>query len=150
MKKLLIKLLLVSAVFVIVGLFQPVLAIGPGTGGSKIRVNDEEHGPYILLVATSPLPVTVGQMNVWVRVTGLEDSQLHRDAKVLVEATLRGDGSTVSAEGSHKNAGNDYDYVAHLDVEQSGQWDVTITVSDELGDAEVVFLTHVQINLANG
>lgn len=114
-------------------------AIGPGTGGSKIRVSDEAHGPYILLVATSPLPVTVGQMSVWVRVTGLEDNQLRRNARVMVEATPTSGGSPTLAEGSHKNAGNDFDYVAHVEVPQTGQWDVKVTVSDELGETEVSF-----------
>ena len=120
MKKLSIYLLLGVAV-VIFGLVQPVLAIGPGTGGSKIQVNDEEYGPYSLLVATSPQPVRVGQMSVWVRVTGLEDDRLRRDATVLVKAALRGGNTPVSADGNHKNAGNYYDYVAHLDIEPLGQ-----------------------------
>ena len=138
-----IKLILIFSILTIFGLLQPALAIGPGTGGSKIRVNDEQHGPYILLVATSPLPVAVGQMSVWVRVTGIEDNQLRRNAKVLIEATPRDGGPTVTAEGNHKNAGNEFDYVAHLDIEQSGQWDVTVSVADELGEAEVIFTERV-------
>ena len=118
---------------------SPALAIGPGTGGSKIRINDEQHGPYILLVATSPLPVAVGQMSIWVRVTGFQDNQLRRDAKVLVEAVPTGGGTPLTAEGTHQNAGNDFDYVAHLPVDQTGQWDVKVSVSDELGETEVTF-----------
>ena len=130
-----------------IGLFAvqvlPVHAIGPGTGGSRIQVDDEEVGPYTLLVATSPLPVTVGQMNVWVRVTGAEDEKLRRDATVMIEATPRGGGPTLTAQGTHKNAGNNFDYVAHLDVGQSGQWDVTVRVEDSLGEAEVAFTESV-------
>jgi hypothetical protein len=122
---------------------QPLQAIGPGTGGSKIRVNDEDIGPYTLLVATSPLPVTAGQMSVWVRVTGKEDQKLRRDAVVTIKATPREGGETLSTQGTHQSAGNDFDYVGHLAVEQSGQWDVTITVVDDLGDAEVVFTESV-------
>ena len=134
------KLFLCFSLLAIMLLFSPsALAIGPGTGGSKIRINDEQHGPYILLVATSPLPVAVGQMSIWVRVTGLQDNQLRRDAKVLVEATPTGGGSPITAEGTHQNAGNDFDYVAHLPVDQTGQWDVKVSVSDELGETEVAF-----------
>ena len=122
---------------------QPLQAIGPGTGGSKIRVNDEDIGPFTLLVATSPLPVTAGQMSVWVRVTGKEDQKLRRDAVVTIKATPREGGETFSTQGTHQSAGNDFDYVGHLAVEQSGQWDVTITVVDDLGDAEVVFTESV-------
>jgi hypothetical protein len=134
------KLLLCFSLMAIILLFSPsALAIGPGTGGSKIRINDEQHGPYTLLVATSPLPVAVGQMSIWIRVTGLQDNQLRRDAKVLVEATPTEGGSPLTAEGTHQNAGNDFDYVAHLAVEQTGQWDVKVSVSDELGETEVTF-----------
>lgn len=136
-----IRIFLICVVFMVYS--HPALAIGPGTGGSKIRVDDEHLGPYILLVATAPLPVTVGQMSVWVRVTGIEDNKLRRDASVMVEAKLRGGDATAAAQGTHKNAGNDFDYVAHLDVEQAGQWDVTVTVADELGEAEVVFTETV-------
>ncbi len=125
-------------------------AIGPGTGGSKIRVSDERVGPFILLVATSPLPVTVGQMSVWVRVTDIQTSQLRRDAVVSIRATPREGGETLTAEGSHKNAGNDYDYVAHLQVQKTGQWDVIVTVTDELGEAQVDFTETVTQGLSLG
>jgi hypothetical protein len=133
------KLTVLSLIIINLLFSSPAQAIGPGTGGSKIRVNDEQHGPYILLVATSPLPVTVGQMSVWVRVTGLDDNQLRRDAKVMIEAMPASGGAAVVAEGSHKNAGNEFDYVAHLELPQSGQWDVKVTVADQLGEAEVSF-----------
>ena len=126
----------------------PVLAIGPGTGGSKIRVSDEKIGPYILLVATSPLPVTPGQMSVWVRVTDLKTDQLRRDAVVMIEATPRGGGPTLTAQATHKNAGNDYDYVAHFEVDRSGQWDVTVTVADEPGQVETSFSETVSRGLS--
>lgn len=125
-------------------------AIGPGTGGSKIRISDERIGPYILLVATSPLPVTVGQMSVWVRVTDIHTNQLRRDAVVTIRATPREGGETLIAEASHKNAGNDYDYVAHLEVQSTGQWDVTVSVTGEPGEAEVAFTETVTQGLSLG
>lgn len=116
---------------------QPALAIGPGTGGSKIRVSDERIGPYVLLVATSPLPVTVGQMSIWVRVTDSKTGKYRPDAMVMVKATPREGGNALTAQATHKNAGNDYDYVAHFEVQTAGQWDISISVQDELGQAEV-------------
>lgn len=127
-----------------------VQAIGPGTGGSKIRISDERVGPYILLVATSPLPVTVGQMSVWVRVTDIQTNQLRRDAVVNIRATPREGGDTLTAEASHKNAGNDYDYVAHFEVQDTGQWDVTVSVAAEPGQAEVAFTETVTQGLSLG
>jgi hypothetical protein len=142
--------LFVCGLFMLISYAAPALAIGPGTGGSKIRVDNKEVGPYSLLIATAPLPVTVGQMSVWVRVTGLEDNALRRDAQVLVSATPRDGGPTLTGEGTHKNAGNDFDYVAHLDVQQAGQWDITVSVEDELGQAEVVFTETVTRGLGAG
>ena len=130
------------------GLLQPALASGPGTGGSKIRVSDEVVGPYILLVATSPLPVTVGQMSVWVRVTDPATNQLQREALIMIEATPQSGGPTLTAQATHKNAGNNYDYVAHFEVEEPGQWDVVVRVEDELGEAEVAFSETVSQGLS--
>lgn len=121
---------------------QPALAIGPGTGGSKIRVSDEHIGPYVLLVATSPLPVTVGQMSVWVRVTDGKTGKYRPDATVMVKATPREGGDPLTAQATHKNAGNDYDYVAHFEVQTTGQWDISISVQDELGQAAVPLFTE--------
>ncbi|MCK6626383.1 MAG: hypothetical protein L6R45_14550 [Anaerolineae bacterium] len=142
----------VIALLLFMTLLMPVAvqAIGPGTGGSKIRVSDERVGPYILLVATSPLPVTVGQMSVWVRVTDIHTNQLRRDAIVTIRATPREGGETLMAEASHKNAGNDYDYVAHFEVQSTGQWDVTVSVTGEPGQAEVAFTETVTQGLSLG
>jgi hypothetical protein len=126
-----------ALILIFLNLAQPVLAIGPGTGGSKIRVSDERIGPYVLLVATSPLPVTVGQMSVWVRVTDGKTGKYRPDATVMIKATPREGGDTLTAQATHKNAGNNYDYVAHFEVQTTGQWDITISVQDELGHAEV-------------
>jgi hypothetical protein len=128
----------------------PALAIGPGTGGSRIRVDNKQVGPFVLLVATSPLPVTVGQMSIWVRVTGSQNDDLRRDALVVATATLRDGGATVSGQGTHQNAGNNFDYVAHLEVQQPGQWDITISVEDELGEAEIAFTETVAGGLSIG
>ncbi len=137
-------------VIIIVAYSNPAaLAIGPGTGGSKIRVNEENVGPYTLLVATSPLPVTLDQqMSVWVRVSDPVTNDLRREAQVVVAATHHDTGQTLTAEATHKNAGNDYDYVAHFDIKNSGQWDVTVTISDEPGVAEVSFVESVSSGLS--
>ena len=121
---------------------QPVLAHSP-TGGSKIRISDEKVGPYILLVATSPLPVTVGQMDVWVRVRDGETDKLLRDAVVMIEATPQRGGPTLAAQATHEHAGNAFDYVAHLDIEDAGQWNFTVYVEDEPGQIDVAFTESV-------
>lgn len=131
--------------------FAPSLyAIGPGTGSSRIRIDSEPIGPYVLLVATSPLPITVGQMNVWVRVMDTEGRQALRDAVVNIEATPVNGGEMVTGMATHQNAGNEIDYVAHLEVEQAGDWQVRVTVENELGQAEVSFNETVTSSLNLG
>lgn len=125
------------------------LAIGPGTGGSKIRVNEDHIGPYTVLVATSPLPVTLDQqMSVWVRISDPVTNNLRREAQVVIAATHRDSGKTLTAEATHQNAGNDYDYVAHFDIKNTGQWDVTVTISDNPGVAQVSFVESVSSGLS--
>lgn len=114
------------------------LAHGP-EGSSKIRVNNEQIGPYTLLVATSPETIVVGPMSVWVRVEDNESESLLRDAVVMIEATPRSGGSKITAQATHEHAGNAFDYVAHLEIETSGQWDFTVTVEDVPGQADVTF-----------
>jgi hypothetical protein len=142
------RVMLLCLISLILILPPSALAIGPGTGGSKIRVSDERVGPYILLVATSPLPITVGQMSVWVRVTDAQSSQLLRDAVVTITAVPREGGEMLTAEASHKNAGNDYDYVAHLQVQKGGQWDITVSVEADPGKVEVPFTETVTQGLS--
>lgn len=137
-----INLFLAIALFASYGSLYPALAIGPGTGSSKIRF-DDQIGPYNLLVATAPAPPTIGQISVWVRVTETETSKMRRDAVVTVEATPRAGGPTLTAQGTHKNAGNNFDYVAHLDIADAGQWDFTIYVEDEPGPVDVSFTETV-------
>jgi FlaG/FlaF family flagellin (archaellin) len=136
------------ALALVLALAAPVQAIGPGTGGSKIRVSDQKFGPYVLLVATSPLPVTVGQLSVWVRVTDAASQQLRREAVVMAQAGLRGGGQTLTVQATHQNAGNDYDYVAHFEVNQPGQWDITVTVDDAPGQVKTSFTETVTRGLS--
>lgn len=69
------NLFLVIALFAAYGRLYPALAGGPGTGSSKLRF-DGQIGPYTLLVATAPTPLTIGQISVWVRVTDPETNNL--------------------------------------------------------------------------
>jgi hypothetical protein len=137
-----ISLALLATLFTLHSSLHPILAHG-STGSSKIIVDNEKFGPYILLVATSPSPLTVGAMDVWVRVAEDETDRLLRDAVVRVEATPQSRGATLTAQATHEHAGNAFDYVAHLDLEDSGPWDFTIYVEHELGPVDVAFTDTV-------
>ena len=141
-------ILIIALLFLL--LIQPLLASGPGTGGSKIRIDNEPAGPFVLLVATSPLPITVGQMSVWVRVMDTNGENALRDAVVKIEATPAGGGDLVTGAATHQNAGNEIDYVAHLDVERTGDWNVKVMIEDDLGQAEVAFTETVAGGLSAG
>lgn len=117
---------------------EQALAHGP-EGSSKIRVDNEQVGAYSLLVATSPETIVVGEMNVWVRVADSETDKLLRDAVVMIEAAPRSGGSKITAQATHDHAGNAFDYVAHLEIEDAGQWDFTVYVEDEPGQVDVTF-----------
>lgn len=135
------------------GVLDPALAHGP-TGSSKIRVDNETIGPYNLLVATSPQPITMGPLDVWVRVANDETDSLLRDATVIVEATPRSGGSTLTAQATHDHAGNAFDYVAHLEINDGGEWNFIIYVDDEPGQINVTFTETVSqefnLNLVMG
>jgi hypothetical protein len=129
---------IIISLIVAVGWLKPVLASGPGEAG-QVRINNEQVGPFTVLVTTGPQPLTVGQLNVWVRVNNTEKNQILSDAMVMVEATPRKGGSTITAQATHKNAGNEFNYLAHVPLDQSGQWDVTVSIEHELGTVDVSF-----------
>ena len=135
-------LLIIILITVYGGVPNPALAHGP-TGTSKIRVNSETIGPYNLLVATSPQPVTMGPMSVWVRVADNETDRLLRNATVMVEATPPSGGPALSAQATHDHAGNAFDYVAHLDINDGGEWNFVVYVEDEPGQVDVTFTETV-------
>ncbi len=139
------EILIALAVIMILSMSwaRPLSASGPGTGGSKIQVSDEKIGPYVLLVATSPLPVTVGQMSVWVRVTDAQTDQLRPDARVTITASPAAGGPAITAPATHQNAGNNYDYVAHFEVNQTGPWNIAVSVDDEPGQVQTTFTETV-------
>lgn len=141
-------ILIIALLFLV--LTQPLFASGPGTGGSKIQVDNKAVGPFVLLVATSPLPITVGQMSVWVRVMDTDGQKALRDAVVKIEATPAGGGDLVTGTATHQNAGNEIDYVAHLEVERTGNWNVKVVVEDDLGQGEVAFTETVASRLSIG
>jgi hypothetical protein len=144
LNKILLGLALILSLFMVRGWLGPVLAHSPTSGSINIRVSDEKIGPYILLVATYPDPATIGQMDVWVRVGEDGTNRFLRDAVVTIEATSRNGGAAQTAEATHDLAGNAFDYVGHLDLETTGQWDFVVRIDSDLGPANVTFSDNVR------
>ncbi len=116
--------------------------LGPG-GGSRLIVGDELVGPYRLLVTSSPNPATAGTVTYVVRITDPKTGEKVRDAQVAVELTLADGSATASGEATHKNAGNEIDYAAHVPLGQDGSWNGMLRVTGSLGSSEVKFVQTV-------
>ena len=142
--KILLGLALIVTLFMVRGWLGPVLAHSPTGARINIRVSDQRVGPYVLLVATYPDPATIGQMDVWVRVGVDGTNRFLRDAVVTIEATSRNGGAPQTIKATHDLAGNAFDYVGHLDLETTGQWDFNVRIESDLGPANVTFSDNVR------
>ena len=116
--------------------------LGPG-GGSRLIAGDEVIGPYRLLITSSPNPATTGTVTYVVRVSDPESGAKVRDAQVEIELTLADGSGVLKDTATHKNAGNDVDYAAHIPVQQAGSWNGVVRVTGSLGSSEVQFLQSV-------
>lgn len=123
---------------------RPASAEGPGTGGRRIRLENERVGPYVLRVVTSPNPPQVETLYVEVRVHDAESGDLVRDAAVRVQAWPLNAGDTqLEAIATHDFAPISSDYAAHLRVPQAGDWMIEIHVDSPAGPASISFQEHV-------
>lgn len=126
-------------------------AEGPGTGGRRVMLQDEQAGPYVLRVVTSPTPPRVENLYVEVRVTDPRTGRTLTDLDVQTRAEpTEGDAQSVSAQAVHDIAPIPTEYAAHLPVEEPGVWRVTVQVDGPQGQGVVSFLTRVGGSTAIG
>ena len=116
--------------------------LGPG-GGARIIAGDQVVGPYRLLVTSSPEPAQVGIVTFAVRVSDPQSDEKERNAQVAVELTHTGSGKSLSSAATHQNAGNAIDYVAHVQMDESGVWEGVVRVDGPAGPAEVAFTQRI-------
>jgi hypothetical protein len=116
--------------------------LGPG-GGSRLIVGDEVVGAYRLLATSAPNPATTGTVTYVVRVSDPQSGAKVRDADVEIELTLADGSAVIKDAATHKNAGNDIDYAAHIPVQQAGSYNGVIRVKGSAGASEVKFLQSV-------
>ncbi|MDX1600578.1 MAG: hypothetical protein R3191_03580 [Anaerolineales bacterium] len=130
---------------------SPAEAEGPGTGGRRVMLQDEEAGPYLLRVVTSPTPPRVENLYLEIRVEDRQTGETLTDLDVYTQAEPhQGDAETVSAQAVHDIAPIPTEYAAHLPVTEAGVWRVTVQVDGPQGPAEVSFLTRVSGSTAVG
>lgn len=123
---------------------QQAFAEGPGTGGRRIRLDDEPAGPYLLRVVTSPTPPRVENLYLEVRVIEVESLKILTDLKVTVTAfSTEGEATRVTAIATHDIAPIPDEYAAHMLIPRAGVWNIVVHVDGPLGDAQASFLERV-------
>ena len=66
-----------------------------------------------------------------------------RDAEVIVDLKHSETGATLSQTATHADAGNPTDYVAHVQLDQPGQWEGVLRVRGPAGSAELPFMQRI-------
>lgn len=113
---------------------------GPGTGGRRVRLEDEPAGPYLVRVVTSPTPPRVEMLYLEIRVEEAASGALVQDATVLVRADyLDGAAPSVEGQATHAIAPNPVEYGVHLPVSEAGRWEISVQIEGGAGSGEIRF-----------
>lgn len=123
-------------------LIEPATAYasGPGEGGRRVRLEDEPAGPYTLRVVTSPTPPRVDSLYVEVRVLSAETGEILEDVEVEIIAHHQTEVEpSIQVQATHDIAPIPNEYAAHLPVDQTGLWQITVMVNGELGQGQAMF-----------
>jgi hypothetical protein len=118
-------------------------ASGPGTGGRRVRLDNEPSGPYLLRAVTSPTPPKVKDFNVEVRVEDQAGTVIENAEVVITAAPSDHESETIRATATHEYAPVPSEYAAHLPVATAGLWEITIRVESSLGVGQVSFFQQV-------
>ena len=136
------------ALFLWAFLLSPLLAAriayaaGPGTGGRRVRLDGEVAGPYTLRVVTSPTPPRIENLYVEVRVASTESGEVLDDVQVQVIARHEDQTEpSIQVEATQDIAPIPKEYAAHIPVDTTGIWSITIQVQGELGQGLVAKTT---------
>ena len=116
--------------------------LGPG-GGTRVIAGDEIVGPYRILFTSSPEPAQIGKVTFVVRLSDPKTDAKMRDTEVVVELKHSETGATLSQIATHADAGNPTDYVAHVQLDQPGQWEGVLRVRGPAGSAELPFMQRI-------
>jgi hypothetical protein len=125
----------------VLSLWQSAYAEGPGTGGRKIKLDQEPVGPYLVRVVTSPTPPRVENFYLAIRVIDPATQGILTDATVKTWAML--DDVIVEAIATHDIAPIPDEFAAHLPIPYSGVWEISISIDGPLGEGEVSFLERI-------
>ena len=100
-------------------------------------------GPYRIFFTSSPEPAQIGKVTFVVRLSDPKTDAKVRDAEVVVALKHSETGAALSQTATHADAGNPIDYVAHLQLDQPGQWEGVLHVARPTGTAELPFMQRI-------
>ena len=118
-----------------------IAADDPGTGGRKIRLDEESVGGYRIRVVTSPIRALVNNLFLEIRLTDPSSGARITDANVWITATSGAD--IVEVQATHTNAPIPDEYAARILIPYAGVWEIIIGIDGPLGRGEVSFLERV-------
>jgi hypothetical protein len=105
--------------------------------GGRLRVN-EQAGPWRIAVFTSPTPLASGMVDVSVLVQETATGQVARDVAVTVDACHVATGKLVRARATTADATNKLLLSALGRWDESGPWNVTVSVADSHTESQRV------------
>ncbi|MCB9437135.1 MAG: hypothetical protein H6673_09115 [Anaerolineales bacterium] len=122
---------------VLMGLLLGSMAQSAGAHGlGKQRLERAEAGPFRVTAWTDPVTIHVeDELHVTIAV---EDNEgLVLDADLIVTAVKNS--KRISAKATHDRAANKLHYEAPLVFDQTGEWEIVITVENEDGSGIIGF-----------
>jgi hypothetical protein len=134
--------LLALGSFLLAPLARPIAAFaaGPGEGGRRVRMENEPAGPYLLRVVTSPTPPRIDNLYIEVRVSSADTGQVLDDVDVqIITQPLDQVRPTIQVQATHDIAPIPNEYAAHIPVDQTGLWSITVSVDGGPGQGQVSF-----------
>jgi hypothetical protein len=115
-------------------------AAGPGEGGRRVRLENQPAGPYLLRVVTSPTPPRIDNLYIEVRVSSAETEEVLEDVDVQILTQPLDEGRPViQVQATHDIAPIPNEYAAHIPVDQTGLWSITVIVSGGPGQGQASF-----------
>lgn len=121
-------------------------------GGGVPQLTNADAGPYWVSVWTQPDPLRVGRSHITVAIsepTAAEGDRREAGSPVLDAAVqvqfklLDGAGEALMVAATHEGAANKLFYEADLELPETGQWQVVVTVEGPDGAGSASFETQV-------
>jgi hypothetical protein len=136
-----------ALLFAVALLFSLLPAALQAHGGGAPRVSGEQAGSYLIYVWTEPDPLQVGQVHFTVGVTtrsanGSETPVTDADVSVTLQSQST-PASSVKLRAEPGAGGGAVYYEADTNIEQAGDWLVSVEVAGDQGNGDVAFAVTI-------